>query len=339
MARRLGDPEGLIWTLNAQRLVLWGAAPAEEMISIAQEMRELSRRTDNSELLLDALLWLGNDYVEMGNRDAMLRVRQDYVAETERVQNPWHRYMALGADALEASVFGDLARAREVSQRCLILGQQVQDSLAETFHLLRAMMLDVQQGIGARAAGPFELVQVPAGVARDYRPFWALSWAQRGYLEAARAQLRHTLASQELLLDALRRPILSVMAQVAVQLDERDAARQLYELLLPEAGRHMLLQACIYLGPVDHYLGLLAHGLGEARAAQHYEQALRISMSPAITIQTQYEYGRLLSGRADAADRARARELLASAGETAHRFAAEPLALRAGAALSALTGS
>ncbi|MFT3927010.1 MAG: AAA family ATPase [Myxococcales bacterium] len=32
MARRLGDPHVLLWTLNARRLVLWGAAPAEEMI-------------------------------------------------------------------------------------------------------------------------------------------------------------------------------------------------------------------------------------------------------------------------------------------------------------------
>jgi DNA-binding winged helix-turn-helix (wHTH) protein/tetratricopeptide (TPR) repeat protein len=336
MARRLGDSEVLLWTLNARHFVLWGAAPPEELLSIAREIVELARRTDNCEVLLDGLLWCGYDYAELGDAIAMRRVRDEYLAVVERYMSPWHRYMALGSDTLEAWVYGDLKRARELSARMWALGQQVQDRLAETFQALRLMLFDLQQDTaGPCAPSPFAMIEAPACVAAPYRPFWALSWAARGYLEAARNMLKQTLAHEHELLDSMRGSVLALMAEVSVLLNEREAAQRVYQLLLPLAGRHLLLQACVYLGPVDHYLGLVASYLGRSDAASaHFERALVGVMSPSMAAHTQYEQGRCLARTATGRESGRA--LLVLADEHAERFGLVRLRGQVGRALAEL---
>jgi DNA-binding winged helix-turn-helix (wHTH) protein len=336
MARRLGDQEVLLWTLDARHYVLWGSAPPEEMVLIAREMAELARAADHSEVLLDALLWCGYDYIEMGNLVAMQRTRAEYVEAVERSQNPWHRYMALGCDVLLSALYGDLARAREVSHQMLLKGQRVQDDLTRAFYALRTMFFDFQQQRQRELApSPFTLIDVPDYVPPDYRAFWALSWADLGYHESARGVLRQTLAHERTLLDSLRRPVLAIMAEVAVMLDEREALEQLYQLLSPDAGRHLLLQACVYFGPVDHYLGLLASALGRHElACSHFEQAQHTNFAPTSMVQTECEYGRTLAARAETRDRART--LLASARDDANRFGLVRVEARAAAALAAL---
>lgn len=331
MARRLGDPEVLLWCLNARHFVLWGAAPPEEMMQVAAEMAELAERTQNSEVMLDALLWRGYDYAELGDVVAMRRTREEFAVAVERYGSPWHRYMARGADTLEAAVYGDLTRARELSAQTLALGCKVQDRLAETFHAMRCMFLDLLEGtLGSAAPSPFALAEAPNFVSADYRPFWALSWAERGYTEAARNTLHQVLANERALLDSLRRPIFALMAEVSVLLGERDAAEQLYRLLLPDAQRHLLLQACVYLGPVDYYLGRLASSLGMDEAAiTHLERALRTTMSPTNAAHTQYELARVLGRQPDADLRARAASMQELALEQAERFGLQRLAQRA----------
>ncbi|MDB4973557.1 MAG: transcriptional regulator [Myxococcaceae bacterium] len=313
MARRLGDPEVLLWTLNATHLVLWGAAPPEEMIIVAREMIALAQRAGYREVLLDALLWLGCDYAELGDLVNMRRVREDFAAAAEGHNSPLHRYMLICTELLEAVSYGDVARARELSGRARTLGIRLQDPLAETFHALQVLFLDYQEGKRfPPASSPFQHVETPACVTPHYRAFWALTWADAGYREVARNLLVQTLAQQDSLLDPLRRPVLAVLAQACVLLDERAAAEQIYRALQPEAGRHLILQACIYLGSVDHYLGILAGFLGHAAAAsEHFEHALSGAMTPPSMVQTQLEYGCMLASTGGLESRQRARQLLA----------------------------
>jgi DNA-binding winged helix-turn-helix (wHTH) protein/DNA polymerase III delta prime subunit len=336
MARRVGDLDVLLWTLNARHLVLWGAAPPEEMLEIARELSELSRRAEQTEVLLDALLWCAYDHFEMGDVIGMQRAHEEYMATLASCMSPWHRYMALGANILQTAGFGDLRRARELSNEMLNMGRRVQDGLADTFFTLRTMFFDLHEGREqGRAASSFALIEPPACVAPDYRVFWALNWASRGYSEAARTVLVQTLARQDELLDSLRRPVLAVMAQVAVILNERAAMEAVYQLLLPASGRHLLLQACVYMGPVDHYLGLLASALGQsAAAAEHFESVMRTTISPVSLAFSECEYGRMLAGEHAACDRART--LLASARDHGERFGFAGLHERARSALAAL---
>jgi nitrate reductase assembly molybdenum cofactor insertion protein NarJ len=97
----------------------------------------------------------------------------------------------------------------------------------------------------------------------------------------------------------------------------------------------LLLQACVYLGPIDHYLGLLAAALGQHQSAgEHFEEALRRHMAPTAAVETHCEYGRLLAARSDT--RARGQAMLALGRDNAERFGLTRLQERASAALLAL---
>ena len=69
---------------------------------------------------------------------------------------------------------------------------------------------------------------------------------------------------------------LSVLAHVAVYLDDRARAGTLYDLLLPYAHRTATLTGEIAVGPVSGYLGLLATLLARwDDAERHFEVAIR----------------------------------------------------------------
>jgi len=76
---------------------------------------------------------------------------------------------------------------------------------------------------------------------------------------------------------------LCVLAEIYACLANRDdrahrvEAARLYDQLLAFGHRNAVLAHFEYLGPVAHYLGLLARTLGrDAAAVEHFEQALAI---------------------------------------------------------------
>jgi tetratricopeptide (TPR) repeat protein len=333
MARRLGGREVLQWTLNARHLVLWGAAPATELIVIASELVELGRNSGDHEMLLDGLLWRMLDSADLGDLQEMLRAQYEYRSEAERFGSPWHRYIALGCQALEAEWQGEFARSRELSERMLALGLRNQHSLAEPFYAIRTLLCGLFREEDA-ADTERARAEPPSGIPPDYRAFWALSWAEHGHVEAARNMLEQVLAQEraQMLLDSLRRPTLAAMARVAVQLGERAAAEELYQLLLPEAGHQLLLQACVALGPVDYYLGSLAELLGQPDAAlAHLERALeQCGHIRSLQLQVRYDCARLLAAR----EPPRARSLLGEVERGAAQLGMTKLRARAAAALA-----
>jgi hypothetical protein len=121
------------------------------------------------------------------------------------------------------------------------------------------------------------------------------------------------------------------MAHVAVTLGDHAASARLYELLAPYEGRHISLQAWVYMGPISYYLGVLAAASGErARARAHLERALNeTALMPLFQAYAQYELGQLLAAGGDPAGR----PLLSAALQTADSFGLLPLKARIDAAL------
>jgi hypothetical protein len=68
--------------------------------------------------------------------------------------------------------------------------------------------------------------------------------------------------------------VLSRLAIAAVRLEQRDAARSLYEKMRPYAGFVTLNSLSISLGSVSHYLGVLAAFLEQPEANAHYADAV-----------------------------------------------------------------
>jgi DNA-binding NarL/FixJ family response regulator len=68
---------------------------------------------------------------------------------------------------------------------------------------------------------------------------------------------------------------MSLLAECAVALDDRERAEVLYASLAPYAGLVALAGSEVSIGPVDRPLGLLAASLGRAAdAARHFEAAI-----------------------------------------------------------------
>jgi tetratricopeptide (TPR) repeat protein len=286
-------------------------------------MIQLGRRTGDDELVLDAYLWRITDHREAGDLQAAERDREEYAYEVERVGSPWHRYMLSTVDGFHAQELGDFARSRATSRRVLDWGLRLREPFAEGFHAVRELFLQFDEGLvhgdPARLAAP-GISDPPDCVPADYRPLWALAWAiqgRRADAERCVNQLLNLDASQ-LVLDSMRRALLSVMAEVCALLDDREQAQRIYPLLTPWAGLHSILQAGVCLGPVNYYLGRLACTLSQLEAAEaHFEQALLDCPGSLPTLtRTQYAFGRML---ADAAN-SRGRELLCEARDRAERL-------------------
>ena len=320
MARRLQDERALQWALNAQHLAMWGAGAPDEMAPIAEEMIELGRRTGDQELVLDAMLWRMADCSSGASEDVVRRLAE-YAREAEAVGSPWHRYMALGAHTNLAALVGDFARAAELSDQMLALGLRVREPFAEGFHQVRALFQRFHRGPWPNEAAP-----VPDAVPADYQVFWVLAAAMAGDRARATPLLRRLEddAFHRELLDALRRPTLAVLGQVAVMFDEPAAIERAYRAFLPDPGVHLHLLAWEYLGPGSYYLGLMAAALGlRDEAIGHFERALEETVyALAFRAYTQFEYGKL---RIELGDVALGRQLLAEAADSAQRFGMEPL--------------
>jgi tetratricopeptide (TPR) repeat protein len=100
------------------------------------------------------------------------------------------------------------------------------------------------------------------------------------------------------------------LAVVCCELGDRPHAEQLYDMLLPYVSLCAVRIPLHYLGPVAHFLGLLARTLDrEAAAIEHFEAAItisaRVGARPMLN-RTRVELASVLSGRKDAASLARA---------------------------------
>ncbi len=81
--------------------------------------------------------------------------------------------------------------------------------------------------------------------------------------------------------------VLSGLASIYVELDDEPGMRLVYEKLLPFAGRNALMPTFAYRGAVDHFLGMVAHKLGDdAGGRVHLKAAVEINRHLRMSRQT-----------------------------------------------------
>ncbi len=81
--------------------------------------------------------------------------------------------------------------------------------------------------------------------------------------------------------------VLTGLAKIYVEIGDEPGMRSMYDKLLPFAGRNALTPTFAYRGAVDHFLGMLAHGLGdEPRAREHLQAAVEINRRLGMAQQT-----------------------------------------------------
>jgi hypothetical protein len=113
---------------------------------------------------------------------------------------------------------------------------------------------------------------------------------------------------------------MSLLADVAVALDDTRSATVLYRLLLPWASLNAADFPETTRGSVSRYLGLLAMTMGHPEDAEtHYQRAISMNREMRTRpwlAQTQRDYARMLLRRNAPGDRIHAHELLNTAFRT-----------------------
>jgi tetratricopeptide (TPR) repeat protein len=273
MARRVGDDQTLAYALAGRHLAIWTPDRIEEQLALAEEaLREGERRRD-SELQLAGLYWRFLDLLELGDTDAARRDLRRYARIAERLRHPYFRWNAAVPEATFTMLAGRLDEGERLALEALELGRSMFSTNAQQCFGIQMLMLGRLRGSEEALVEPVrEFVDAAPGI-----PAW------RGALASLYATLgRERDAAREVerlaprgLVDLPRDSNLLVgcafLAEACTVLGERKLARTLYDLMLPYAGRGIVVANCAaHFGVVSHYLGLLAATRGHAERAEEW---------------------------------------------------------------------
>jgi hypothetical protein len=315
LARRAGDPSALAYALDGRAAAIIAPDTIEESLDLSRELIEVAESIGDGERVFYGRLNRFGTQLMTGNMgDAKANLAAMHRSADE-LRQPHQLFQAGAAHAMLALAEGRLAEASELSDQAVVHGERAQPEMATPIHQLqRYALADFQASLDRVEPAIHDLVAVhPA------RPVFR---CLLGHLEARLGRLqeaKRTLADlvetdvstvpfdQEWLL------AMSLLAETATIVRDKDSAAVLYRLLLPWASLNVVDFPEAVRGSVARYLGMLAGTIGRwDDAARHFEDALeandRMGLRPWLA-RTQEDYGRILLGRGHA----RGRELLDAA--------------------------
>src|SRR5881296_300862 len=330
LARQLGDPGQLAAALRARLIALWRPETAEARLAIADEIVTLGQRTGNRELSLLGHRFRIVGFLEFGDVVAADREIEAWAQIAGELRQPLYLTDLAMWRATRAIMDGRFADGEEHARRALELGQRERDAQPTLRNEIQTFVLHFHQGRLDQHLGRSQpRADVPAPMlGRCFRAFW---WSEMD--RKAEAQLELAALAKEgfpLPHDGAWVVSMGLLSAVAAELNDRASAAQLYDLLVPYAGRVGIAAAGLACsGSVSYHLGLLASTLGRvADAIRHYEDAAtaheRMGARPFLAW-TQLAHARLLLTRDAGARRGEAAALLTSALATARELGMDGL--------------
>jgi len=330
LARQLGDPRLLAAVLRARWIALWRPEGAAERLAIADEILHLGERTGDRELALLGHRFRIVGFLEHGDVVATDREIEAWAQIAGELRQPLYLTDLAMWRATRAIMDGRFADGEEQAQRAVELGQREPDVQPILRHEIQTFLLRFHKGCLDQLVGRSQpRTGVPATMFQ--RCARAFVWSETGRQAEARRELS-ALAKEGFPLprDGAWVVSMSLLSAVAAELNDRTSAAQLYELLMPYAGRVGIFAAGLACwGSVSYHLGLLASTLGRvADAIRHYEDAAtvheRMGARPFLAW-TQLAHARLLLTRDAGARRGEAAALLTSALATARELGMDGL--------------
>ena len=279
-ARRVGDPRALAEALSLLNHLLIGPDNADERLAIADEMIDVAAEADEPVLAVVGLCWRTIDRFLAGDPRAE-RALASLRSRDEIVGCRAVTYVRRVLETMVAIRSGRLADAEQMAEECLALGTSVGDADALAYYGGQLLLIRWLQGRDAELVPLFhELATAPTLDEVDYTfdaAFAALA-ARSGRLDLGAGLLDRL---RQLDLAALPRQstwtaTLMGIIVAAAALDERELARQTYDLLAPYAHLSILPSfAVVDFGAADHFLGLAARCFGRLDdAAVHFERGI-----------------------------------------------------------------
>lgn len=325
MARRVGDPTVLAYTLHARFSGLLDPDTLGERRAVLAEEADLARRLGDPLHLFWANINGFRVALEEIDPDATMR----HLVEAERLANelnqPALRWLAGGGRVAWETLTGNFDAAERVAVQRLADGQAFGQSDAAFIFALQMLALRLLQGRTAEVAVLVGSAATTWSGVPGIEPGMALLQVEADRPVEARATLG-PLASRnfaELPQGAGRIFAVAASAWVAASLGERMWAQLLEPMLRPHVGLAVQSGAA-WWGPVDRYVALLFGTLDRLdEADKHFSAASELTLkmgSPPWLARTQVEWAELLERRGRAGDSDQAKTLRADATATAERL-------------------
>jgi len=345
MARRLGDPELIAYSLVGMFYSLMGPEHTEQRLVLATELVDLAEAAADTPALIDGYFWRGCCMLELGIAEAYAGI-EAWARLGEKVKRPFELSLNAMVRAMLAFMRGRFEDSERLAQEAFAIGQHLQTQAAAGVFGLQMFVLRREQGRLKEVEPAIRVFIQQHSAAAAWRPGLAVLYSELGQTAEARAEFEDLAQNDfvDLPRDALWTGTMTYLADVCVYLEDRPRAETLYNILLPFAKHNVVVgtgAACY--GAFGRYLGALATTLGRWDHAQrHFEDAIalntRMDARPWLA-HTQAQYARMLLARNQSGDRDKAALLLAAALVTARELGMHALEERVTIAMTRMKAS
>ena len=318
LAEALGDTETLFDALNARQMALADPAGVEERLAVADRTVALGRSTGADTVLEWGHTWRCDALFQLGRVDEAAAEMERSAEVAERLHDTLGRWRTLMLRSAFATLRGDFAAARALSDEALVLGRRTNNPAAEFLHPYQRMELAVLLG-GAEEVEPlFRAPGAPPGAFSIH----ARLLASMGRLEEARSELQRGAAAFGDAVGPAPRPVRLLAAAGAADavamVEAPELAEPVLDLLMPFLHHNAAAAAGQQsaLGAVARFTGRLLTVLERwAEAEEHLQIAVDLNTAmgalPHLAL-THLDMAQMLVRRSRSGDRQRAVSLLAS---------------------------
>jgi DNA-binding CsgD family transcriptional regulator len=344
MARRVGEPKALAWSLRAQLGIPWQPGEVEQRLTLATEMLQLAQESNDGESISNAIYWRMHSLLEIGDAQAWDTAIDTFARSAEELQQPHFMRHAKGFQAMRALMRGHFADSEALAQQALAISQRMQTADGSGAFGLQMFSIRREQGRLQELEPVVKYFVQQHGVASTWRPGLALIYSELGRQREARREFEH-LAQHDFAdfpRDGLWLACMTYLAEICTCLGDAARAAILYPLLLPYAGRAIVVggQVACY-GAASRYLGMLATTMSHWQdAEQCFEDALTMNANMGARTwwaHTQHDYAAMLVARNQPGDAEQAAALLQDALSTARELGMRALEARIAAHTNPVT--
>ncbi len=315
MAERLGDTKILVLAIYSRQWSTMGPDRIEEALAASDEIVRLARIGGDRDMEFEGHHLRLIALTQLGDFDAVDTEITACDKLAGELRQPRYQWEVAVFRTMRALMQGRFKEGERLAQSALALGQRAQQEAA-------AVVFGGHLFLTRWAAGRLdELVDVGRDTAERYGQAWPAAYVwlltEVGHIDEARARFNEIAADGFVSLRHSADWLTSIctLSIASVTVGDREAARRLYELLLPYAERCTpFLAGAGCLGFNHAFLGFAAEAAGmQAEAIRHFEEALQRNAAIGasyVAPRVYYEYARTLLSMGGDAERAKAKELI-----------------------------
>ncbi|MBD0282232.1 MAG: DUF2791 family P-loop domain-containing protein [Thermoleophilaceae bacterium] len=331
MARRLGDPLVLAWTLDGRKVAIWGPDTLEEHWTVIDELRALAEEAGDPEQLVDAHICA---LIKLFERFELDQFRLEYTLAQKALAElgqPGQRWLVRVMAPMHALLVGRLADADRLIDEAFELGRQAAPWNARISSLLQRFVLrglerrlgEVEQQLHAAALENPTYPVLHAALASLYAELGDTTSARSTFESLAANDFGAVPFDEEWLV------IIALLTDACAFLGDAGRASVLYERLEPYGQRVLVAPIELALGSAARPLGKLAATLQRTElAARWFERAASENANAGAlpwAAHAQLDHARMLLA---SGERAGAEPLLAEAADTYRKLGMDAWAKR-----------